>query len=101
MELKQAIYTRRSVRDYTDEPVKRQLINDLLEMASQAPSAMNNQPWAFVVIQDKALLRAYSDRAKVVCQAAMTSDSKLIELQEMLADAAFNVFYNSGTLIAN
>ena len=99
MELKQAIYTRRSVRDYTDEPVSKQLINELLEAASHAPSAMNGQPWAFVVIQDKAKLRAYSDRAKVKCLESITSESRLSELKETLSDAAFNIFYNSGTLI--
>ena len=99
MELKEAIYNRRSVRDYTDEPVAKQVVDGLLQAATQAPSAMNEQPWEFVVIQDKPLLRSYSDRAKALCVERMSSESSLAELKGMLDDPAFNIFYNSGTLI--
>lgn len=99
MELKEAIYNRRSVRSYSDEPVEKHLILTLLDAAIQAPSAMNNQPWSFVVIQDKSLLRAYSDRAKVLCRDAMTPASGLSALKGMLSDPEFNIFYNSSTLI--
>lgn len=99
MDLKEAIYNRRSIREYLDEPVEKQLILDLLEAAVQAPSAMNEQPWAFVVIQDKSLLRAYSDRAKALFQETMMPEREKSALKKMLSDPEFNIFYNSGTLI--
>ncbi len=48
-----AIHERRSVRQYTDVPVSRDLVMTALEAASWAPSGLNNQPWRFAVIWDK------------------------------------------------
>ncbi|MDQ2085034.1 nitroreductase family protein [Herbivorax sp. ANBcel31] len=50
------ILNRRSIRRYTDEPVKKEDIKDLLEAAMSAPSAGNQQPWHFVVVTDKDML---------------------------------------------
>ena len=44
------IRQRRSIRQYTDQPVSRQTIVQLLEAAVWAPSAHNRQPWRFAVI---------------------------------------------------
>ncbi len=52
MELLEGIYTRRSVRSYTDEPVTREEVLEILRAGSWAPSGLNNQPWRFVVIRD-------------------------------------------------
>ncbi len=60
---------------------------------------MNSQPWAFVVIQDKVLLKTYSDRAKQICIEAFKTGSTEGALKDMLSDPSFNIFYNSGTLI--
>ena len=46
-----AFTTRRSIRRYTDQPVSIELINQVLEAASWAPSAHNRQPWRFAVVQ--------------------------------------------------
>ncbi len=56
METLQAIKTRRSIRQYTDTPVAESDITTILQAAMQAPSAHNEQPRHFVVINDKALL---------------------------------------------
>ncbi len=52
------ILTRRSIRKYTDETVSDQLVNELLQAAMSAPSAVNQQPWQFVVIRDRVILDA-------------------------------------------
>lgn len=44
---------RASVREFTPEPVKEDEIKKLLTAAMQAPSAHNQQPWEFIVIQDE------------------------------------------------
>lgn len=46
------IYTRRSVRQYTDRPVKRDLLVEIINAGTWAPSGLNNQPWRFVIIQE-------------------------------------------------
>lgn len=53
MEVLEAIYSRRSVRDFTDEPVDRDQVQEILRAGSWAPSGLNNQPWRFVVVRDR------------------------------------------------
>lgn len=99
MELKEAIEQRRATRDYTDQPLDKSTIMGLLRAAVWAPSAMNLQPWAFAVIQDKDWLKRHSDRAKVLVVNRPEFAQKRAELKAMLADPEFNIFYNAGTLI--
>ncbi len=56
MDTLEAIHTRRSIRKYTDRPVPRELVKELLRAAMCAPSAVNAQPWVFIVIDDPKLL---------------------------------------------
>lgn len=58
MDAYETILTRRSIRDYTEQPVTEPLITDLLKAAMAAPSAGNRQPWHFVVISDRGMLDA-------------------------------------------
>lgn len=53
-----AILTRRSVRSFTSEPVSEEDVHDLLRAGMQAPSAKNEQPWHFVLIDDPETLHA-------------------------------------------
>lgn len=46
-----AIAGRRSIRRFKDTPVPRQMIEQILSAAAQAPSAKNRQPWRFVVLE--------------------------------------------------
>ena len=71
----EAILKRRSIRDYTDQPVTDQQIRTLLEAAMAAPSGNDKRPWHFIVVRDPDLRRGlarthpYSgmcDRAPVV-----------------------------------
>lgn len=50
MDLMEAIKRRKSIRGYKPDPVSRDVIRDVLEVAGRAPSAMNTQPWEFVVV---------------------------------------------------
>lgn len=52
-----AIQTRVSVRQFTGEKISNEQINTLLRCAMAAPSAINKQPWAFLVVTDEALLQ--------------------------------------------
>ena len=57
MDLMQGILTRRSVRSYrAQEKISKQELTDLLKAAMQAPSAMNKQPWSFVVVDKPDML---------------------------------------------
>ena len=56
MDVLEAIHTRRSIRKHLNRPVPEELIEELLAAAMQAPSARNQQPWQFVVIDDRTML---------------------------------------------
>ena len=56
MDTLEAIHTRRSIRKFEDRAVSADLVQKLLAAAMQAPSARNQQPWQFVVIDDRQLL---------------------------------------------
>jgi nitroreductase len=53
MDVIDAIKARTSVRSYSDEPVPEESMERILEAARLAPSAMNYQPWHFIVVRDK------------------------------------------------
>jgi len=48
---------RRTVRDFTDSPLPRELIENCLKAADTAPSGANQHPWHFVVVEDANLKR--------------------------------------------
>jgi len=48
----QFLRSRRSIRIYKSEPVERSQIERLIQMACNAPSAKNAQPWSWVIIED-------------------------------------------------
>ncbi len=56
MDAMEAILTRRSIRRYTDDPVPEEVVQQLLKAAMSAPSASNQQPWQFIVIDDRKIL---------------------------------------------
>lgn len=51
-----AIFERRSIRKYTDEPVSDADLKDLLRAAMAAPSTKNSQPWEIIVVRERALI---------------------------------------------
>jgi len=54
MEIDEAIRSRRSVRRFAPDPIPDALVLELIDLARQAPSSMNGQPWQFVVVRDPA-----------------------------------------------
>lgn len=47
------IFSRKSVRSYTDQPVSPEQVETILKAAMAAPSGMNAQPWRFVVVREQ------------------------------------------------
>lgn len=94
MDLLDAIRQRRATRSYSPKPVDEATVRALLDAAVCAPSANNLQPWSFVVIQDRALLREICAEAKD----ALAHDPHW-KAHLPLADPAFDIFYGAGTLI--
>jgi nitroreductase len=51
-----AIYQRRSIRDYTGTPVEPDKLREIVRAGSWAPSGLNNQPWRFVTISRRRVI---------------------------------------------
>ena len=56
----EAILSRRSIRKFTDAPVSKEDVSAVLEAGRWAPSGLNNQPWRFALIRDRAAIEALS-----------------------------------------
>jgi nitroreductase len=102
----QVIHERRSVRQYTKDPVDDTTVVGLLDAAIWAPSAVNAQPWAFGIIRDRTLLHGYAERAKAIYltgppvgELAGTNEPVLRFLREMLSEPGYDMFHGAGTLI--
>jgi nitroreductase len=50
MDVIEAVKKRKSIRGYKSDPVPKEVLEQILEVASRAPSAMNTQPWEFTVL---------------------------------------------------
>ncbi len=48
----EAIYQRRSIREFTEQEIDLELIREIIRAGIWAPSGLNNQPWRFVIVRD-------------------------------------------------
>jgi nitroreductase len=99
MDLKEAIYSRRSVREFTAETVSENIIHELIEAAVQAPSAVNAQPCTFCVVRDRAVLADISQAAKAHMVKTTPVGLMSHHFKEILNDPNFSIFYNAPVLI--
>ncbi len=92
---------RRSVREYQDRDVPLPLVHEILRDACLAPSAMNGQPWRFVVVNSRAMIKKLSDENKknLLLELGKNPASPLKKYEERLRDERFNVFYNAPCLV--
>lgn len=74
MDAIQALLSRRSIRKYKPDAVPNTILETLLRVAMSAPSAKNQQPWEFLVINDKKILQ---EIPKFHPYAAMTAQAPL------------------------
>lgn len=57
----ESIFARRSIREYEAKDVDESLVSDLLQAAMAAPSAVAKDPWEFIVVRDKEMLRRVAE----------------------------------------
>ena len=95
----EGIYTRRSIRKYTEQTVSKEEIEKLIAAATMAPSSSNMQTWAFAVIQDRECLKSYSEKAKEIMLQYLEGKPDPKGYKEILSDPNFDIFYDSSTLI--
>jgi nitroreductase len=99
MNLDKAISGRRSVRDYTRDPVDEATLRGLIDAAVQAPSAVDQQPWTFTVVRNRELLDRISHEAKIYMLATAPADQHSGHFQAMLGNPEFHIFYHAPALV--
>lgn len=61
----QLMSRRRTVRDFSDQPVPQEVLENVILAAGTAPSGANMQPWHFVVVQDSAVKKRIREAAEI------------------------------------
>ncbi len=83
-EILKAIKERRSIRAYEPKKIPRDIINTIIEAGNNAPSAMNSQPWRFVVVEDETLHKKMTEacipKAKGMLESVKTSNPERYEM---------------------
>lgn len=85
-----AIYDRRSIRKFTDKPISKEDITEIIQSGLKAPSSKNRQPWKYIVIQGN----SKSEMLKVFRQgiAREENDSALLpQSRQHIAAAKYTV----------
>ena len=80
---------RRSVREFSDEPVPRELVENAIRAAATAPSGANRQPWTFVAVFDrevKAQIREAAEREEKLLYEERASEEYLDAIEPIGTD---------------
>ncbi|MGC9311565.1 MAG: nitroreductase family protein [Sediminispirochaetaceae bacterium] len=73
MDAMECIFSRTSVRSFQNRDVDDKVITEILKAGMAAPSAVNMQPWMFVVVRERALLDKLADRLPYTKMAAQAT----------------------------
>lgn len=81
--------TRRSVRDFSDKPVPKEVIENILKSASTAPSGAHKQPWTFCVVSNREIkkqIREAAEKEEYESYTKRMSEEWLDDLKPMATD---------------
>lgn len=99
MDFMDVLYGRRAVRDYKPDPVPHAILAELIAAAAAAPSAMNHQPWAFIVIGGQDRLERLGREAKRHYLDTLVPGSPADAYRDKLASEDFHLFHNAPALV--
>jgi nitroreductase len=89
------IMSRRSVRSYKDKPIEKNKIEQIIQCGLWAPSARNLQPWKFVAVTDKKLIKDVAEKIK----SRLIDDSKHPFVKERAKTKDDPIFYSAPLVI--
>ncbi|MDY6839341.1 MAG: nitroreductase family protein [Thermodesulfobacteriota bacterium] len=93
--------TRRSIRDFQDREVPVELIKEIIRDTCLAPSSGNEQPWRFIIVNEKGWIKRLSEESKknFLLHLEKHPDGHIKRYERTLRDRDFNVFYNAPSLV--
>jgi nitroreductase len=100
----EVIRTRRSIRAYEPKSVPRDILNVIIEAGNEAPSAINTQPWRFVVVEDpkakRKLLAAAMPTVKKITENVKSLDPERYEaIKKRQAELPDPVYYSAPAIV--
>lgn len=103
-EVIRAIKKRRSIRSYDSRTIPKSLLIAIIEAANEAPSAMNSQPWRFVVVEDdvskKKLLHAAKPNVHKILDMIKESDPERYEMiRKRYAELHDPIYYSAPVVV--
>lgn len=97
------IKTRRSVREFKEDQIPDEDINFLIDCARYAPSGFNMQPWSFLVIKNKDVMRKLSESGKKamipLLEPVKNTSAKAADFLVYLKTKGTSMLYNAPVLI--
>jgi len=78
MDVIEAVQQRTSIRGFRPDPVPREVMERILELATRAPSAMNTQPWEFIVITGDVLKKIRRDNVERIRSGASPNPQHVV-----------------------
>ena len=101
MDFTELLEKRRSIRDFEDKEVSLDLVKEIIGDSIKAPNAGNRQPWKFIIINNKEMIKKLSDASKKTILAGIerNPDSPMKIYAETLRNEQYNVFYNAPCLV--
>ncbi|MFA5073181.1 MAG: nitroreductase family protein [Nitrospirota bacterium] len=100
MELAHAIQGRVSIRRFKQTPISDEDINRILDSARYAPSANNTQPWNFMVIKDRTLLKKMGDAVRTMVDRMVPFAENETQVQRLAAyKNSFYTFFEHAPLV--
>ena len=100
-DFKDLLKTRRSIRDFEDKDVSTETVKEIIGETCLAPNAGNQQPWKFVIVNDRATILKLSDDSKknLLAELEKNPASPVKSYEAVLRNTQFNVFYNAPCLV--
>lgn len=99
MDIFDCINNKRSVRNYTDEKISRETIEELIKLGTKASTGSGEEPWGFVILEDGDEIEKLSKEIKTYILNNYEKYPYLSQYESWLKNEKYSVFNHASTLI--
>ena len=101
MAFSEVLLKRRSIRKYLNKSVEMDLLKNIIHESTLAPSAGNEQPWKYIIVQHAPVLHRISEECKKTLLARIVNNPNdyAKKYKRRLQNESFNIFYNAPCLV--
>ena len=99
MELMDYLTTRRSIRRYQDRPIPTEVMEELIRIATLAPTGSGEQPWGFLLLDDKEEIDALSETIKEWLKENLEQYPWLARYEKWYTNPKFHVFNRANAVL--